>query len=91
MADILFLDEAAAAARVSVASLRRAIKARTLRATKKLGRWRIRRTELERWLEASDERSRPAAAPVKALSASVRTEPGNTGYLWEQMRQAKRS
>lgn len=82
----LFLDEAAETARVSVSTLRRAIGGGKLKAIKKAGRWRIRRTELERWLETSDAKSPSVAAPARARSAPAPTEPLRPDYPWAAMR-----
>lgn len=79
----LFLSEAAELARVSVTTLRRAIRARQLRATKKARRWRISEGELQRWLDTSDA-SPPAVAPARARSASAPTEHGSVAYPWDK-------
>jgi excisionase family DNA binding protein len=89
----LFIEEAAAYGRVSVTTLRRAIKDKTLKAAKRAGRWRIKQGELERWLETSEEgtRSRPATRPARAIGAPAPTEASNGAYLWDTMLPTKRS
>lgn len=86
--DVLFLNEAAALARVSESSLYKLVRSGTIKASKRLGRWRIKRTELQRWLDSSDA-SRPAAVPVRARSASAPTEHGSVVYPWDRRRAAR--
>lgn len=86
--DVLFLDEAAALARISESSLYKLVRRGTIKASKRLGRWRIKRAELMRWLETSDG-SHIAAAPAKGRPASVPTEPGSAVYPWDRRRAAR--
>lgn len=95
MASYLFIEEAAEVGRVSVTTLRRAIKAKSLKAAKRAGRWRIKPEELTQWLETSESHSvpsnrRPATAPARATGAPVATEASNGVYPWERMRTARR-
>jgi excisionase family DNA binding protein len=83
--DDLFLPEAAAHARVSVTTLRRLIATRAIRARKKAGKWRVKRGEIDRWLETSDEGQRTSAAvPARAHSKTAPTAPLSTAYPWEK-------
>jgi excisionase family DNA binding protein len=88
----LFIEEAAELGRVSVTTLRRAIRDKSLKAAKRAGRWRIKQGELERWLETSESRSpqRSATAPVKVTGARAPTEASNGAYLWDTMLPTKR-
>jgi excisionase family DNA binding protein len=80
---VLFLKEAVVESRVSDKTLRRAIKRGDLKATLKANKWRIKREDLQTWLETSEERSQPVAPKAKEPSVSAPTAPGSTVYLWE--------
>lgn len=82
--DVLLLSEAAALLKISESSLYKLARGKKIKASKRLGRWRFRRTELLQWLEASDDQSRLAAVPARAPRASAPTAAGNTAYPWDK-------
>lgn len=89
--DVLFIDEAAALARVSESSMYKLVRTGEIAAVKRLGKWRIKRTEVLRWRDQSDKPP-PLPVPdrVKAISASERTDHSSIVYPWDVIQRGER-
>ncbi|NNJ11971.1 helix-turn-helix domain-containing protein [Chloroflexales bacterium ZM16-3] len=86
------LQEIAELAKISLASVKRAVRDDRLRAIK-LGRlWRVRAADAQRWLSEGDHPCPPKNVAPRARARTPKPPAdGATAYPWEKRRQARRS